>query len=51
MQLHEWNRYEVIIIILIIISEFNLLLVCTVMYCLIILTFLLTEVLLGFFQV
>ena len=49
MQLHAWNRYEVIIIILIIISQFNLLLVCTVMYCLII--FLLTEVLLGFFQV
>ena len=36
MQLHEWNRYEDIIIILIIISEFNLLLVCTVMYHLII---------------
>ena len=50
MQLHEWNRYKVIIIILIIISKFNLP-VCTVMYCLIILTFLLTEVLLGFFQV
>ena len=50
MQLHEWNRYEVIIIILIIISEFNLLLVCTVMYCLIILTFYLLRYYWVFFR-